>query len=247
MSDYALPSSLRLELEARRMHATERVAGRADAALGLTLSGFPQALDLFVWAAAAAFVFPSTIFQDLDRRAAILAGIGLWLLAYAVRPAGARLFRAVRERHGRGVALTAARFLLGGFTVAVVFLPASPGAGSITLLAGARLLQGIALGGVSAGGAPRVGGAFSWWTAGLAGLAGLIACAGVFAAFAAVLERSDFLAWGWRYPFLIAVAGNIGALFADLRLLTTGDADASEGRQVARLVSAGGVPVDRRA
>ena len=100
------------------------------------------------------------------------------------------------------------------------------------------------MGGVSAGGEPRAGGAFAWC---MAGLAGLIACAGLFAAFAAVLERSDFLAWGWRYPFIIAVAANIVALFADLRLLTAGGAGASDGRPVARLVSAGGVPVDRRA
>lgn len=226
------------------MHATARAAGPADAALGLTLSGFPQALDGFVWAAAAALVFPSTIFQDLNRSAAILAGIGLWGLAYAARPAGAWLFSEVRGRHGRGVALTAARLLLGGFTVAVAFLPTSPDTGAVVLLAGARLLQGIAMGGVSAGRAPRAGGAFAWWAA---GLAGLIACAGVFAAFAAVLERSDFLAWGWRYPFVLAIAGNIGALFADLRLLTSGASGAADGRQVARLVSAGGVPVDERA
>ena len=248
MSDFALPSSLRLELEARRMHMTARVAGPGEAALGLAFSGFPQALDFFVWAAAAVLVFPSTIFRDLDPNSARLAGAGLWLLAYAARPAGAGLFKAVRRRHGRGVALTAARFLLGGSTFAVAFLPAMSGTGAVMLLAGARLLQGIAMGGVSravlTGGKPRAGGTAGWC---MAGFAGLIACAAAFAGFAAVLERPDFLDWGWRYPFVIAVPVNIVALFADLRLLTTGEAGATAGRPVARLVSAGGVPVEPRA
>lgn len=243
MSDYALPTSLRLELEARRMHATARAAGPADAVLGLTLSRFPQALDLFVWAALPALVFPSTIFQGMDRNSATLAGIGLWGLAYAARPAGAQLFKAVRRRHGRAVALTAARCLLGGFTVATAFLPASPDTVCVLLLAGARLLQGIAMGGVSAGWEPRARGVVS---AGIAGLAALAACAGVFAGFAAVLERPDFLDWGWRYPFVLAVPVNIVALFVDLRLLTTADTGAAEGRRVARLVSEGGVQVDDR-
>jgi MFS family permease len=248
MSDFAQPSSLRLELEARRMHMTAQVAGPADAVLGLTLSRFPLALDFFVWAAAAVLVFPATIFQGLERNSALLAGLGLWLLAYAARPAGVWVFKTVRRRHGRGVALTAGRFLLGASTFAVAFLPVSSGSGAVVLLAGARLLQGIAMGGVSngvsSGGAPRAGGGLAWR---LAGLAGLIACAAALAAVVAGLEQADFLDWGWRYPFVIAIPVNIVALFADLRLLTTGETGTTDRRRVARLVSAGGVPVDPRA
>jgi MFS family permease len=209
-------------------------------------SGFPQALDFFVWAGAAVLVFPSTIFRGMAPGGALLAGLGLWLLAYAARSAGVQLFKAVRRRHGRGVAVTAARFLLGGSTFAVAFLPVSSGAGAVFLLAGARLLQGIAMGGVSSGvttGQPRAGRVFAWC---VTGFVGLIACAGAYAAFGAVLEPSDFLDWGWRYPFVVAIPVNIVALFADLRLLTTGEVPATDRRQVARLVSAGGVPVDPR-
>lgn len=243
MSDYALPSSLRLELEARRMHSTARVARPADTKLGLMFSGFPQALDLFVWAAAAVLVFPSTIFQGLERTAAILAGLALWALAYGMRPAGALLFGALRRRHGSGVALTASRFLLAGFTVSVAFLPATPGAGAIALLAGVRALQGVAMGGVSGGREPRAGRLVDGL---MAGLAGLIVAGGVFAAFGAVLDRPDFLDWGWRYPFVMAIPANIAALFADLRLLTTGPGT-TDGRAVARLVSTRDGAVDRNA
>jgi MFS family permease len=154
-----------------------------------------------------------------------------------------RLFQEVRRRHGAGVALTAARCLLGGFTVAVAFLPASPGAGAVALLAGCRLLQGVAMGGVSGREQPRAERTAGWFAA---GLAGLVAAAAVFAAFGALLERADFLAWGWRYPFILAIPANIAALFADLRLLTTGPGTV-DGRRVARLVSTGGVSVDREA
>ena len=35
------------------------------------------------------------------------------------------------------------------------------------------------------------------------------------------LSSEDFLSWGWRYPFFVAFAINVVALFARLRLVTT--------------------------
>ncbi len=35
------------------------------------------------------------------------------------------------------------------------------------------------------------------------------------------LTEADFLVWGWRYPFLVAFAINVVALFAWLRLVVT--------------------------
>jgi hypothetical protein len=36
---------------------------------------------------------------------------------------------------------------------------------------------------------------------------------------AASLQPPDFVAWGWRYPFMMGPALNIVALFARLRLV----------------------------
>jgi MFS family permease len=44
---------------------------------------------------------------------------------------------------------------------------------------------------------------------------------GLFAFFLTTLSRADFLDWGWRYPFFVAFAINVVALFARLRIVAT--------------------------
>jgi MFS family permease len=43
----------------------------------------------------------------------------------------------------------------------------------------------------------------------------------LFAFFTASLSTADFLEWGWRYPFFVAFAINVVALFARLRMVAT--------------------------
>jgi MFS family permease len=50
---------------------------------------------------------------------------------------------------------------------------------------------------------------------------GLIVASGLFAFFISKLSPADFLEWGWRYPFFVAFAINVVALFARLRLVLT--------------------------
>ncbi|OYX11823.1 MAG: hypothetical protein B7Z15_11090, partial [Rhizobiales bacterium 32-66-8] len=50
---------------------------------------------------------------------------------------------------------------------------------------------------------------------------GLIVASGLFAFFLSTLSSQDFLSWGWRYPFFVAFAINVVALFARLRLVAT--------------------------
>ena len=52
---------------------------------------------------------------------------------------------------------------------------------------------------------------------------GFILAAGLFAYMLATLSAADFLDWGWRYPFYMAFAINVVALFARLRLVTTNE------------------------
>lgn len=50
---------------------------------------------------------------------------------------------------------------------------------------------------------------------------GLFVAAAVFAFLLNTLKMSDFLDWGWRYPFFVAFVINVVALFARLRLIST--------------------------
>jgi MFS family permease len=227
---FASPSSVRLELEARRMHAAAPPRGLSDIAPAVALSGFPQAFDAVLGAWAAMLVFPKVLFPGLPGATAVWLGLAIWSLAYAASPLGARLFAAVGDRYGDGVRLTAARVLLGGSMGAVAFLPSFAAAGSlaVVLLVLARLANGLALGGAADDGPALRAFAHTThgrlWTAltrSLALLAGLAAVALLDAVLRGLISRADFLDWGWRYPFLMAVPANIVALFAQLRLVTT--------------------------
>src|SRR5690606_1945260 len=50
---------------------------------------------------------------------------------------------------------------------------------------------------------------------------GLIVASLLFAYLVAQLSQEDFLDWGWRYPFFVAFAINVVALFARLRIVVT--------------------------
>jgi MFS family permease len=50
---------------------------------------------------------------------------------------------------------------------------------------------------------------------------GLMVASALFAYFLANLSDKDFLDWGWRYPFFVAFAINVVALFARLRIVVT--------------------------
>jgi MFS family permease len=50
---------------------------------------------------------------------------------------------------------------------------------------------------------------------------GLLVASALFAYFLALLQPADFISWGWRYPFFVALAINVVALFARLRLVAT--------------------------
>jgi MFS family permease len=128
------------------------------------------------------------------------------------------------------VKLTIAMFLLGGSTMAIALLPgfAQVGIASAWLLGLFRLLQGMALGGAWDGlpsllalNAPQ--GRRGWYSMipQLGAPLGLALACALFAYFLALLEPGDFLSWGWRYPFFVALALNIVALFARLRIVAT--------------------------
>ena len=114
--------------------------------------------------------------------------------------------------------------------MAMALLPSYEQVGplAVWLLALFRIGQGIALGGAWDGlpsllalNAPanRRG-----WYAMLPQLGapfGFILAAGLFAYFEGALSKEDFLGWGWRYPFFVALTINVVALFARLRMVAT--------------------------
>lgn len=215
--DFALPTSLRLELDAQRMHAPEPAAPPDSSVLAAALARLPGFFDLSACAIVAVMVFPTMFFPGLSRVLGALASLAVCGLAVAAGYAAAPVWAVIRRRHGLGVTLTAAYFLLGAATASAGFLPgrATVGVAALGMLAASRLAVGLALGGTRQG--RRRGGEMA--KTGLAAFLGLSLTAALFAALAASLQPPDFVAWGWRYPFVMGPALNIVALFARLRLV----------------------------
>lgn len=189
--------------------------GRLSAARVATsiLSGLPQAFDAIVVAAAAWAVFPKLHFAGLTPAWGLAAGAGLWAFAYlvgfATRPA---LTDSGPRPAGEAVA---SRTLFAVSTLAIGLLPAGgDGALPAVLLVTCRMGQGLALGGTAR---PEVARGLLGVRLATVGTA-LLAAGGLFGALAALLTPAEFIAWGWRLPFVAAAALNLAGLAADLRL-----------------------------
>ncbi|THV10009.1 MFS transporter [Rhizobium rhizophilum] len=202
----------------------------SDIAVGVIIGRTSEFFDFFVFAIASVLVFPARIFPFLDPLTGTLWSFVLVALAFVARPLGTVLFTMLDRRHGRVIKLTVALFLLGTSTVAMGLVPSYEIAGwwAIAMLALLRIGQGLALGGTWDGLAPLLAITASKDKRGfyamvpqLGAVVGLAVAAVLFAYLVMTLSAADFLDWGWRYPFFVAFAINVVALFARLRIVDT--------------------------
>jgi MFS family permease len=201
-----------------------------DIAVGVVVGRASEYFDFFVFGIASVLVFPSVFFPFADRLHGTLYAFIVFSFAFVVRPLGTLLGMHVQRRFGRGTKLTVALFLLGISTCTMAVLPSyqSLGMTAVVLLSLCRIGQGLALGG-SWDGLPSLLALNApedrrGWYAMLgqlgAPLGFLVACS-LFAYLYGNLPSEDFLGWGWRFPFYVAFAINVVALFARLRLVLT--------------------------
>ncbi len=201
-----------------------------EIAIGVIIGRTSEFFDYFVYAIASVVVFPKLVFPFVDPLTGTLYSFAIFALAFIARPIGTTIFMAVDRAYGRGTKMTIALFMLGTSTVAVAFLPGFEqiGLASVVVLSLLRIGQGLALGGTWDGLAPllalNVPAKHRGWYAMIPQLGaplGLIVASALFAFFIIKLSAADFLEWGWRYPFFVAFAINVVALFARLRIVVT--------------------------
>jgi MFS family permease len=223
-------NSTPLERDARLVNAGERPVAPSEIAIGVVIGRTSEFFDFFVYAIASVLVFPSLVFPNVDALTGTLYSFALFALAFLARPVGSLIFMEIDRRYGRGVKLTIALFLLGGSTMMIAFLPGydSIGVAAPLLLALFRMGQGTALGGAWDGlpsllnlNAPPDRRGWYVMIPQLGAPLGLLVASGLFVFFLSTLTSEDFLSWGWRYPFFVAFAINVVALFARLRLVAT--------------------------
>jgi metabolite-proton symporter len=167
--------------------------------------------DFFLYGSAAALVFNKLFFPDYDPLTGTLLAFATYALGFVARPVGGIVFGHYGDRVGRKRLLMISLILMGVATTLIGLLPtyAQIGVWAPIALITLRLVQGFAVGGewggavllaAEHGDAARRGFWASWPQAGVP--AGSLLAAGALALLDAFQSEADFLAWGWRVPFL---------------------------------------------
>lgn len=221
-----------MEDDTRRVTANHSGIAPSEIAVGVIIGRASEYFDFFVYGIASVLVFPAVFFPFAQRLEGTLYAFVVFSFAFVARPIGTTVFMAIQQRYGRGIKLTAALFLLGISTAGMAFLPgyASLGFTSIVLLSILRFCQGVALGGSWDGlasllalNAPRSRRGWYAMIPQLGAPIGFLIASGLFLFLYTNLSALDFLDYGWRYPFYVAFAINVVALFARLRLVVTNE------------------------
>ena len=169
--------------------------------------------DFFLYGSAAALVFNKLFFPEFDPLTGTLLAFATYALGFVARPVGGIVFGHYGDRIGRKRLLMLSLILMGVATVLIGLLPtyAQIGIWAPLALIGLRLVQGFAVGGewggavlmaAEHGDAARRGFWASWPQAGVP--AGNLLAAAVLTIMAAFQTEADFLAWGWRVPFVLS-------------------------------------------
>lgn len=186
--------------------------------------------DFYIYATAASLVFGPLFFPSHSASMQLLASYASLAVAFFARPVGAIAFGHFGDRIGRKSTLVASLMLMGGSTLLIAFLPTYQMAGWLApaLLCVLRFGQGFGLGGEWGGAALlAVENAPPGWKARfgmfpqLGAPVGFIAANGLFLILGLALSPEQFMAWGWRLPFLAsAVLVGLG-LWVRLKLTET--------------------------
>jgi MFS transporter, MHS family, alpha-ketoglutarate permease len=176
-------------------------------------------IEWYDWYAYAAFsiYFASVFFPSGSQTAQLLNTAGIFAVGFLVRPLGGWLFGTYADRFGRRAALTLSVSLMGAGSLGIAVLPgyAQIGALAPVLLVGARLLQGLSLGGeygtsatyLSEVATPHRRGFYSSFQY-VTLTSGQLLALGVQIILQQLLTPAQMHSWGWRIAF------GIGALAA---------------------------------
>jgi MFS transporter, MHS family, shikimate and dehydroshikimate transport protein len=186
--------------------------------------------DFFLYGVMAALVFPQLFFPTVDPFVGQVLSFLTFTVGFVARPLGGVLFGYLGDRIGRKSTLVATLLLMGLSTVAIGLLPTADtiGIAAPFLLTSLRFLQGIGVGGewggavllaLEYGHRGKRGFYASWPQTGVP--LGLLTSAGVVAVFESRLSPDDFLAWGWRVPFLLSAVLIVVGLLIRVRILET--------------------------
>ncbi len=185
--------------------------------------------DFFLYNTAAALVFNKLFFPTFDPFVGTLLAFSTYAVGFAARPIGGIVIGHYGDKVGRKSMLVLTLIMMGLATACIGLLPTydSIGVWAAIALVLLRVVQGFGVGGQWGGAvlmtvehAPAGQRGFygSWPQIGVP--AGLLTSTIVFAFFSR-LPQDQFMAWGWRVPFILSVVLVAVGLLIRLKILET--------------------------
>ncbi|MHC5306827.1 MFS transporter [Bartonella sp. LJL80] len=194
--------------------------------IGTTIEFF----DFYVFATAAALLFPALFFPKGDPAVALLSSFAVFAAAFFARPLGSIIFGHFGDKVGRKATLVAALLTMGISTVLIGFLPTYESIGWLApfLLTLCRFGQGLGLGGEWGGAVllatenapPEKRGWYAMFPQ-LGAPIGLILSSGTFWLMWNFLSETQRYEWGWRIPFIASLILIVVGLWVRLSISET--------------------------
>ncbi|GAA2203475.1 MFS transporter [Sinomonas flava] len=183
--------------------------------------------DFVLFGTASALVFNTLFFPKFDPLIGTAAALTTTAIGYFFRPLGGFVFGALGDRIGRKNVLAATLVLMGASTVLIGLLPTYDQVGiwAPILMLLLRILQGIGAGAEFGGAQVMVSEHASKKRQGLltslpgAGLALGIMLGTSFYSLLDFMPKDEFMAYGWRLPFLASAIGIVVGLFIRMRVM----------------------------
>ena len=192
--------------------AKPRLGGKVifASAIGTTVEWY----DFLLYGSAAALVFGKVFFTSSTPLTGTMLAFATYGVGFMARPFGGVIFGHFGDRIGRKRILTISMLIMGVATFLIGLLPtySQVGIAAPVMLVILRLAQGFGLGGQWGGailmsaefGDAKRRGLWTGFTQAGGGFGNFLATL-VLAILAATLPADQFLAWGWRIPFLLSV------------------------------------------
>lgn len=169
--------------------------------------------DFFLYGLAASLVFAELFFPSGNPTLGLLASFATFGVGFFARPVGGIIFGNYGDKLGRKAMLVLTLLIMGVATFMIGLLPTYESIGfwapaALVLL---RIVQGIGVGGEWGGAVlmvtehapPKRRGFYGSWPQ-MGSSAALLLATGLFT-LVSQLPEEQFLAWGWRLPFLVSI------------------------------------------
>lgn len=170
--------------------------------------------DFFLYATAAALVFPAAFFPGSDPTIALVLSFGTFAFGFIARPLGGIVFGHFGDRIGRKKTLVIALWMMGISSTLIGLLPtyATIGVAAPIILCLLRFAQGLAIGGQWGGAmllvtesAPAEKRGYYGAYAQAGAPVGVILANLAFIIISSSVSEQAFMDWGWRVPFISSV------------------------------------------